>query len=492
MNKKEKKIKSPASQEQIFRTMLIMTFAVAGVFFLKNVIGQSVKGAVVIGLVLVVLVGIIASMKKFQVTQERQQFVLSICLVFVVFVISIFSGNYYSDDFPMFLAVVGLSGIYLEPYYTKYQTILITIVLIALYFINPTKADPLPQYLMCVAIFDVAAFSFYLAIKRGRAFIELSFVRASEAEELIKSIQDVGDELQENCESSSSRIDGMREVNERLEENASGLMKGSEEICQETHEVEAACEKVQECMQITEQHIDSLNGEVKKVEKALSESKVTMREMDEQMLSVKNIVDSTKGVFALLQEQIHEISSDTDQLTNIASNTEMLALNASIEAARAGEAGAGFAVVASQVQSLAVDSNRCSEQVIGVVDGMKKQIEKTTTQLDESVQAIDVSLSTLQGLQDGFDALTRQFSSLYENIEEQNVNVTNVDSIFEQLQHKISEMSSHSEKNEAAVEAIVEAMHNYQEHMNLVVEDSKQIRELSVAMHAISSKEKEV
>ena len=77
-------------------------------------------------------------------------------------------------------------------------------------------------------------------------------------------------------------------------------------------------------------------------------------------------------------------------------------------------------------------------------------------------------------------------------VEEQNVNVTNVDSIFEQLQHKISEMSTHSEENEAVVEAIVEAMHNYQEHMNLVVEDTRQIRELSVTMHTISSKEKEM
>lgn len=492
MNKKEKKTKSPASQEQIFRIMIIMTFAVAGVFFLKNLIGHSIKGAAVIGISLAVLVGIIVGMKKLKVSQGRQQLVLAMCLVLIVFVISIYSGNYYSDDFPMFLAVIGLSGIYLEPHYTKYQTILVTLVFIALYLINPNKADPLGQYIMCVAIFDVAAYSFYLVIKRGRAFIELSSIRAQEAEALIESIKNVGDELQENCESSSVRIDGMREVNARLEENASELRKGSEEICQETHEVEASCEKVQECMQITEQHIDSLNVEVKKVEKALSESKGTMREMDEQMQSVKKIVDSTKGVFALLQEQIQEISKDTDQLTNIASNTEMLALNASIEAARAGEAGSGFAVVASQVQSLAVDSNRCSDQVIGVVEGMKKQIEKTTNQLDESVQAIDVSLSTLQGLQDGFDDLTKQFGSLYENIEEQNVNVTNVDAIFEQLQNRISKMSTHSEENEAVVEAIMEAMHNYQEHMNLVVEDTKQIRELSVTMHTISAKEKDV
>lgn len=489
MNNKGKEQKSPTSQEKIFQIMLIMTFSVSGIFFLKNIISQSVRGAVVIGLCLICLVGIIVAMKKMQVNQIRQQFVLSICLVFIVFVISANSGNYYSDDFPLFLAVIGLSGIYLEPSYAKYQTILTTILLLVLYFLSPQKADPLEQYIMCIAMFDVAAYAFYLAIKRGRAFIELSFLRTHEAEKLLESIKNVGNELQENYENSSGRIDGMREVNATLEENASELQKGSDEICHETHEVENSCAKVQECMQITEQHIDSLNTEVQKVEKSLSESKITMQEMDEQMQSVKRTVDNTKGVFSQLQEQIQEISRDTVQLTNIASNTEMLALNASIEAARAGEAGSGFAVVASQVQTLAVDSNRCSDQVIFVVDGMKKQIEKTTSQLEESVQAIDASLTTLQGLQEGFDALTVQFGSLYENIEEQNKNVTNVDAIFEQLQHKISTMSSHSEKNEAVVETILEAMHTYQKHMNLVVEDTKQIRELSASMLTLSTNE---
>lgn len=489
---KSKKNKNKViSQEQIFRLMLIMTFAVSGVFLVKNLISQSFRGAAVIGACLVVLVGAVFLMKKLKVSQLRQQFVLSMFLVLIVFVISANSGDFYSDDFPLFLAVLGLSGIYLEPSYTKYQSVLITVILAILYVINPDKADPLSQYIMCVVLFDVAAFTFYTVIKRGRAFIELGELRAQEAEQLIASIQKVGDELQDNCESSSVRIDGMREANERLEANASELKKGSAEISHETEEVEVSCEKVQECVKVTEQQIGSLNDEVRRVEIALSESYKTMGQMDKQMQSVKKTVDDTKGVFTLLQEQMKEIVEETEQLTMIAANTKMLALNASIEAARAGEAGAGFAVVASQVQSLAVDSNNCSDQVGTVVDGMKEQIDKTTERLEESVQAIVTSLDTLQGLQDGFESLITQFTSLYDNIEEQNVNVANVDTIFGELHNEIARMSVHSKENEEKVEAIVEAMYAYQEHMNLVVEDTKKIRELSTEMHAISTSENE-
>lgn len=390
-NKTDKKeIKGPVSQEKIFKIMLIVTFAVAGIFFLKNVITKSVQGAIVIGVCLFVFWLIQFLVKKLHVSQLRQQLVMCICLVLLTFIISLSTGDFYSDDFPLFLAVLAVSGLYLEPLYTNIQTVLITIMLIALYIINPDKADPLSQYIMCVVCFDVAAFIINLVIKRGRAFIQISMMRAEEAEQLLNSMYKVSEELKASYDNSASRIDGMRTVNEQLEENTKELRRGSLDITQGTKEVEIACEDVQERMQVTENQIGDLNREVKNVEESL--------------------------------EQIQEISKVAEHLTTIDSSTKMLALNASIEAARAGESGKGF------------------------------------------------------------DGLMNKFSSLYENIEKQNENVSDVDKIFDSLKEKVLEMSASSEENQSVVESIVDAMGSYKNHMNLVVEDAKQLQELSAAM----------
>lgn len=348
----------------------------------------------------------------------------------------------------------------MEPMYTKVQMIEIPIFLIVMYVIHPEKADPLPQYLMCVGMFVVASFIFYMTIVRGRAFIDLAVKKAEESAKLLVSIKNMGEELQQNYQTSNERINGLREANQCLESNADELKKGSEEITNGARQVELTCDEVKECMQITENHIDALNKEVKHVEEAMSGNKQNMLLMDEQMQSVKKTVDETKEVFAQLQQQIKDIT----------------------EAARAGEAGSGFAVVASQVQSLAFDSNSCSEKVISIVNNMKNQIEITTAQLEESDGAINNSIHSLGGLESGFEGLIQSLNTLYENIEEQNKNVNNADSIFGNLKYKIDEMSKCSEGNQEVVESIIVALSAYQEHMNQVIKDAKDINELSSSM----------
>lgn len=490
MGNKETKNSKIMDQEQIFQIMLIMTFVVSGVFFLKNIISKAMIGALAIGICLAVFSIVTITMHKMSVSQYIKQMVLCAMLPLVVFFISIFSGNYYSDDFPLFLAVVGLCGIYLEPVYTKIQMVEITVLLALLYVIHPEKADPLAQFIMCVVLFDVAAFAFCLAIGRGRSFIELSRIRAEEAEKLLESIKTAGEELQVSCETSSGRIDRIREANGKLQKNTEELQSGSMEIEKETREVEVSCQEVQSCVQVTESHIEALNREVKSVEEALSENKENMRSMDAKMQSVKETVDTTKEVFAQLQEQIQKVTDATKQLNSIASNTKMLALNASIEAARAGEAGAGFAVVASQVQDLALDSNVCSNEVGVVVDNMREQIDVTTTRLDESVEAISASLNSLVELGSSFDGLTDRFDSLYVNIEEQNKDVQKVDSIFKDLRGKDLGMSSCSEKNQAVVQGIIDSVGTYKDHMDKMIEDTLELHRLSNSMLEMSEEER--
>ena len=129
-----------------------------------------------------------------------------------------------------------------------------------------------------------------------------------------------------------------------------------------------------------------------------------------------------------------------------------------------------------------MDSSNCSDQVDEIVAQMREQIAATSRQLIESTVAIENSIRTLNGLEQGFEGLISQFASLYGNIEEQNDNIKNVDSIFNQLKDRVLGMAAYAEENQATVETIVDATLAYRDYVELIVEDTKQIHEVSVDM----------
>ncbi|MBR6642071.1 MAG: hypothetical protein IKL28_00240 [Lachnospiraceae bacterium] len=474
--------KLPASPERILKTMMIMTFSVAAVFFLKNLLGKNIKGAVVIGVCLALFAGVIFTLTKMKMPATTKQLVISVGLMLVVFMISTNSGEFLSDDFILMLAVIGLGGLYLEPLYPIVQGVVGLVLLTLLRILYPHKADPDGQYIMCLVVFAVASFVMYMMVKRGKAYIELGNERAEQAEHLLASIQQVGAELEANCEQSSVRVAGISEINENLKGNVEELKKGSESVTEGTREVGQACIEAMTQVMITGEHITSLNDALKKMEDAMAENKVNIHAMSDQMQNVRREIAEENEVFAILQDQINEIAMVTDQITSIAASTKMLALNASIEAARAGASGAGFAVVAAKVQDLAVDSNRCSEQVVAIVERMKEQIARTASELNDSVEAMEESAKTMEGLEEGCAGLTTQFGALYDNVEEQNKNIQGIDSIFGNLRDRILEMGAYAEENQAMVDTIATATVSYREYVSDIVDDTRHIHDLSVAM----------
>lgn len=490
MEKKQQR-KEPISKDTIYKIMTSIAFAVAAIFFIKDLAIKEFGGAVFIGMCLVVFALAIFLMKKFQVKEKYQQITVSLAIMLLIFFISINSGDYYSDDYLLYLAAYGLAGLYLQPSYTRIQIVLGDILFILQFLIHPEKVESTGQFIMCMVIFNVAGVMQYLVIQRGHAFIERSYTRAKEAEGLVSEMNNIGETLQQNFESSSEKMNSLIVANQQLSSSAGDLEQGSKNITIEARNVSESCSQVHDKLALTEDQIQSLDDEMKKFEIILAENRKNMQEMSKQVEDVKMTVGEANNVFVSLQGKMDEIHGVLEHLNSISESTTMLALNAAIEASRAGKMGAGFAVVADEVQQLAVNSKECAGEVASVIIDMQKQIEKTSVQLLDSTKSIDASLETVNELEVGFGQLGSQFSSLYSNIEEQNDNIGQVNDIFAQLKEKISDMSSCSEDNQVSVQAIADIIHTYKEDIAIVVDDTKQIQELSDSMMAISRQQDE-
>ena len=109
---------------------------------------------------------------------------------------------------------------------------------------------------------------------------------------------------------------------------------------------------------------------------------------------------------ARISEASHKIGNIISEIENIASETNMLSLNASIEAARAGEAGRGFSVVADQIRQLAEQSSKSAVDTRTLIEGAMLEIDNGNKVADRAVASIETVVEGIRKIADSSQELS--------------------------------------------------------------------------------------
>ncbi len=160
--------------------------------------------------------------------------------------------------------------------------------------------------------------------------------------------------------------------------------------------------------------------------------------------------NDTKDVVRGLTESARKISEVVSLINDIAEQTNLLALNATIEAARAGEAGKGFAVVASEVKGLAIQSAKATEEITGQI----AHVQSVSAQAADAITAIGGTIAEIDDVASTVASAVEEQSSVTNEI---TANMQEVSTGVESITIAIREIAGSSSEIEVATRNVKEA-----------------------------------
>jgi methyl-accepting chemotaxis protein len=231
-----------------------------------------------------------------------------------------------------------------------------------------------------------------------------------------QKMEEVVNEVQQNVKTSNNSVSDLSALTEELtatmeqmSENASRINSNAESVREEVNVIADRTNEINDYTKKMKEHADGMENT------ARSHMDSTSIKVSEILAVLnKDIEDS---------ESVNQVNSLTDDILNIASETNLLALNASIEAARAGEAGRGFAVVATQISHLATASQEAANRI--------QEINSVVT------QAVNNLAEHANGLVEYMnDSILPEFASFVESGSEYRENATYIESVMEEFTEK--------------------------------------------------------
>jgi methyl-accepting chemotaxis protein len=234
------------------------------------------------------------------------------------------------------------------------------------------------------------------------------------------SLADIGNELAANMTETAAAIN---EISANIQSIKSRVINQSASVT----ETNATMEQITVNIEKLNGHVDRQSGNVAQSSSAIEEMLANIQSVSQTLVrntdNVKDLTEASEVGRSGLQgvsTDIQEIARESEGLLeinavmeNIASQTNLLSMNAAIEAAHAGEAGKGFAVVADEIRKLAENSGEQSKTISTVLKKIKDSIDKIT-------KSTDSVLKKFEAIDGGVRTVSDQEENIRNAMEEQN------------------------------------------------------------------------
>ena len=319
-------------------------------------------------------------------------------------------------------------------------------------------------------------------------------------------LSEISNDLSNNMNKTATAVN---EINVNIQNIKGQVINQSASVT----ETNATMDRVTENIDKLNEHVERQSGNVSQASSAIEEMVANIRSVTNTLVkntaNVNSLMEASEVGRTGLQDvaaDIQEIARESEGLMeinsvmeNIASQTNLLSMNAAIEAAHAGDAGKGFAVVADEIRKLAESSGEQSKTIVEVLKKIKDSIDNITRSTDNVLnkfEAIDSSVKTVAEQEENIrnameeqgtgskqilngigelNDITRQVKSgsneMFEGAKEVIKESDNLEKLTQDISSRMNEMASGADQINRAVKQVNEISSKNHEGINALIKE---------------------
>ena len=316
-----------------------------------------------------------------------------------------------------------------------------------------------------------------------------TYMIVESAQKLGEVLQEVTGKIRNSAEILNGNIKNTTQMATDASDSTSQIAESMQALTQTTMSMAGSVQDISDNMtsmgDVIGQAVDNvnnLNANAKAMSDANSEAAECIGRVISSSARSSEAVEDIAGRINATNDAITKINEMVALITSIATQTNLLSLNASIEAARAGEAGRGFAVVAGEIKTLAEQSNVSANQIKEIVAEIGQSSTMCVEQAQKVKELIAEEKELLEVTQEKFGNLDRDIRGSVDEITSVSEITGQLASIKDTIMNAVTDLSAISEETSATNEEVAASIQSVSGNVSMVSDNASEMNGLSAEL----------